>query len=331
FSRNLNIPTAFLVLEILGIFALILSIRYILEERNKKFVREAFSKYLAPQVVDLVLEDPSRLTVGGERKEITILFSDLRGFTSFSENMDPKTLTQFLNEYLSEMTDIIFEHKGTLDKYIGDAIMAFWGAPLDQPDQVELAWNAALAMTKRLREIAPDFKARYGIDVSAGIGINSGVVSVGNMGSKRIFEYTVIGDHVNLASRLESLTRLYGCDILSTRESLAGIPEASRGNFHVRLLDSVKVKGKKNAVDILQVTDTPVPPGVIALFEEARLQFQRRDWDGAKAKFAEASALSEKQSGFPDEPSLTYCRRCDLFKEEPPGPDWDGSIEMRRK
>lgn len=331
FSRNINLPTAFLVLEILGIFALILSVRYILEERNKKFVREAFSKYLAPQVVDLVLEDPSRLTVGGERKEITILFSDLRGFTSFSENMDPKTLTQFLNEYLSEMTDIVFEYKGTLDKYIGDAIMAFWGAPLDQPDQVELAWGAAIAMTKRLREIAPGFKARYGIDVSAGIGINSGVVSVGNMGSKRIFEYTVIGDHVNLASRLESLTRLYGCDILTTRESLAGIPEAKRADFHTRLLDSVKVKGKKNAVDVLQISPTPLPPQVISLFEEGRALFRKRDWDGARSKFTEASALCEQLTGQKDEPSLTYCERCDEFKEEPPGPDWDGSIEMRRK
>ena len=331
FSKNINIPTAFLVIETLIIFALILSIRYILEERNKKFVREAFSKYLAPQVVDLVLEDPSRLTVGGERKEITILFSDLRGFTSFSENMDPKTLTQFLNEYLSEMTDIIFEHQGTLDKYIGDAIMAFWGAPLDQPNQVDLAWSASIAMTKRLQEIAPDFKARYGIDVSAGIGINSGVVSVGNMGSKRIFEYTVIGDHVNLASRLESLTRTYGCDILSTKDTLERIPEELRGKYHCRLLDSVKVKGKKNAVEILQITQNPIPIEVISKFIEARTKFKKQDWDSAQSLFIEASELCMKITGVPDGPSLSYAERCDEFRQEPPGEDWDGSIEMKKK
>jgi adenylate cyclase len=331
FSKNINIPTAFLVLEILVIFALILSIRYILEERNKKFVREAFSKYLAPQVVDLVLEDPSRLTVGGERKEITILFSDLRGFTSFSEDMDPKTLTQFLNEYLSEMTDIIFEHQGTLDKYIGDAIMAFWGAPLDQPDQVNLAWSASVAMTKRLREIAPDFKARYGIDVSAGIGINSGVVSVGNMGSKRIFEYTVIGDHVNLASRLESLTRTYGCDILSTKDSLERIPEGDREKFHWRLLDTVKVKGKRNAVDILQVTAAPIPTEVNSKFNEARNCFKNRDWATAKNLFLEASELSMKLTGATDGPSLTFSELCDEFMQAPPDENWDGSIEMKKK
>ncbi|MBU6155052.1 MAG: adenylate/guanylate cyclase domain-containing protein [Bdellovibrionales bacterium] len=331
FSNHINLPTAFLILEILAIFGLILSVRYILEEKKKKFVRDAFSKYLAPQVVDLVLKDPSKLAVGGERKELTVLFSDLRGFTSFSENMDPKTLTQLLNEYLSEMTEIIFEHGGTLDKYIGDAIMAFWGAPLDQPDHVERAWTAAVAMTKRLREIAPDFKKRYGIDVSAGIGINSGVVSVGNMGSKRIFAYTVIGDHVNLASRLESLTRLYGCDILTTQECLDQIPAARRGSFQCRNLDSVKVKGKKNAVDLISVSDQPVLSQVVEKFEQGKASFRNRRWDEAAAFFREASLLEKEGRGAPDEPSEVYLVRCEEFKRNPPPAEWNGSIEMRSK
>ncbi len=331
FSNNINLPTAFLILEILTIFGLILSVRYILEERKKKFVRDAFSKYLAPQVVDLVLKDPSKLTVGGERKELTVLFSDLRGFTSFSENMDPKTLTQLLNEYLSEMTEIIFEHGGTLDKYIGDAIMAFWGAPLEQNDHVERAWSAAVAMTKRLKEIAPDFKKRYGIDVGAGIGINSGVVSVGNMGSKRIFAYTVIGDHVNLASRLESLTRLYGCDILTTEDCLERIPESDRSRFHCRTLDSVKVKGKKNAVDLISLSDQETPPNVTEKFEEGKNAFRNREWDHAAALFQEASRISKELLGIVDEPSEVYMERCDDFKSNPPPETWDGSIEMRKK
>jgi adenylate cyclase len=331
FANNINLATAFLLLETLGIFALILSIRYILEERNKKFVRDAFSKYLAPQVVDMVLEDPAKLTVGGERKEMTIMFSDLRGFTSFSENMDPKVLTQFLNEYLSEMTDIVFENKGTLDKYIGDAVMAFWGAPLDQPDHAALAWKAALRMNRRLEEIASTFKEKYGIEVSAGIGINSGVVSVGNMGSKKIFEYTVIGDHVNLASRLESLTRLYGCDILTTMESFQLMPEAERAKFHVRLLDSVKVKGKKNAVDVITISETPFPQALLDAFERGKAAFRARNWEEARAHFAAASAANQVATGKPDGPADMYCERCDDFKETPPPEDWDGSIEMRKK
>jgi adenylate cyclase len=286
---------------------------------------------LAPQVVDLVLKDPTKLIVGGERKEITVLFSDLRGFTSFSENMDPKTLTQLLNEYLSEMTEIIFEYGGTLDKYIGDAIMAFWGAPLNQDDHVERAWSAAVAMTKRLKEIAPDFKQRYGIDVSAGIGINSGVVSVGNMGSKRIFAYTVIGDHVNLASRLESLTRLYGCDILTTQECLEKIPEDHRSRFQCRTLDSVKVKGKKNAVGIISVSDVPTPNEVITKFDLAKFTFRERKWDEAATLFKEASQISSTLTGQADEPSEIYLERCEEFKNNPPGEHWDGSIEMRKK
>jgi len=331
FSRDINLPTAFLVLEILSIFALILSVRYIIEERKKKFIRGAFSKYLAPQVVDLVLKDPSRLAVGGERKELTVLFSDLRGFTSFSENMDPKTLTQLLNEYLSEMTEIIFQYGGTLDKYIGDAIMAFWGAPIDQDNHVELAWSAAVAMTQRLKEIAPRFKERYGIEVSAGIGINSGVVSVGNMGSKRIFAYTVIGDHVNLASRLESLTRLYGCDILTTQECLDQIPAEKQGAFHCRTLDTVKVKGKKNAVGLISVSTSPAPEEVIRKFEEGKSLFRNRHWDEAATRFQQASEASRASTGHPDEPSEVYLERCEDFKATPPGENWDGSIEMRKK
>ena len=331
FAQNINIPTAFLLLETLLIFALILSIRYIQEERNKKFVREAFSKYLAPQVVDLVLEDPTKLTVGGERKDVTILFSDLRGFTHFSENMDPKTLTQFLNEYLSEMTEIVFQHEGTLDKYIGDAIMAFWGAPLEQPDHVERALKAAVAMRKRLTEIAPDFKKRYGIDVSAGIGINSGVVSVGNMGSKRIFEYTVIGDHVNLASRLESLTRLYACDILSTQLTKDKLATEAQAQFHTRTLDSVIVKGRTQAVDLIQISETAFDPIFISRFTEARSAFKMRDWDTATKLFQDANDIEFGISGNPDPVSEIYITRSREFKKNPPPSDWDGTIEMRRK
>jgi adenylate cyclase len=229
------------------------------------------------------------------------------------------------------MTEIIFQHEGTLDKYIGDAIMAFWGAPIDQKDHVERAWRAAVAMKKRLDEIAPDFKKRYGIDVSAGIGINSGLVSVGNMGSKRIFEYTVIGDHVNLASRLESLTRLYGGDILSTEVTRERLGDGVRGQFHTRILDSVIVKGKTKAVDLIQISEVEFDPELIRNFTEAREAFKHRQWESARAKFKLASEIQKSRTGAVDPVSEIYLSRCEEFEKEPPPADWDGTIEMHRK
>ena len=331
FAHNINLPTAFLFLETLLIFATILSIRYILEERNKKFVRDAFSKYLAPSVVDLVLKDPSKLTVGGERRELTIVFSDLRGFTTFSEKMDPKTLSQFLNEYLSEMTEVIFEYEGTLDKYIGDAIMAFWGAPLDQPDHASKAWAAAVEMQKRLKRVAPIYKEKYGIEVSTGIGINAGEVSVGNMGSKRIFEYTVIGDHVNLASRLESLTRTYGCDILSTQSTIELLPEEVRSKVFYRTIDSVIVKGKTKAIDLIEVCEAAPDPKLLEIFYLAKAEFRARNWEKAIEHFREVSSGYVTLYGKPDAVSEMFVKRTKAYQEEPPEADWDGTMAMKSK
>lgn len=328
---DINLPTSFLLIEISMIFTLILSIRYVLEEKNKKFIKGAFSKYLAPAVVDFVLKNPSALTVGGERKELTILFSDLRGFTTFSEKMDPKTLSQFLNEYLSEMTEVIFQHQGTLDKYIGDAIMAFWGAPLDQPDHAERAWKAAIAMQQRLKEITPGFKQKYGIDVSIGVGIHSGVVSVGNMGSKRIFAYTVIGDHVNLSSRLESLTRQYGAEILTTQDTLSAIPESERQKNHARAIDSVIVKGKTKPVDLIQVSSQPFDAKLLEEFNLALKEFRSRLWDQAIARFQTVNEGFKKLYGDVDTVSEMFIERCEEYKKDPPDENWDGTIQMRKK
>ena len=331
FKNNINLPTAFLFLEALFIFAFILAIRYILEERNKKFVREAFSKYLAPQVVDLVLKDPSKLTVGGERRELTVVFSDLRGFTTFSEKMDPKTLSQFLNEYLSEMTEVIFEYEGTLDKYIGDAIMAFWGAPLHQSDHTARAWMAAVEMQRRLRKVAPIYKEKYGIEVSTGVGINAGEVSVGNMGSKRIFEYTVIGDHVNLASRLESLTRTYGCDILSTQTTIDLLPVETRSQFFFRTLDSVIVKGKTQPVDLVEVCENAPDPKLLELFYLAKTEFKARKWDQAILHFSQVVEGYQNLYGHTDAVSEMFIKRSKAFQIDPPEENWDGTIAMRNK
>ncbi len=331
FHNNINLPTGFLVLEISVIFAVILSLRYIIEERNKKHIKSAFSHYLAPSVVEMVLKDPSKLTVGGERKELSILFSDLRGFTTLSEKLEPKLLSQFLNEYLTEMTEIIFEYGGTLDKYIGDAVMAFWGAPLEQSDHAVRACLAGIKMQKRILEIAPYFKEKYGAEVSMGVGINSGVVSVGNMGSKRIFEYTVIGDHVNLASRLESLTRLYGTGILSTRYTLDALPAEFKSQIHYRVLDVVKVKGKSNAADLIEILPEAINEKALELFYLAKDDLKRRKWDDATALFKKSNELYQQQFGTEDPVCAIFIERIEVFIKNPPPEGWDGTIEMRSK
>lgn len=331
FQNDINLPSAFLMIEILSIFAFILAARYVLEEKNKKYVRLAFSRYLAPQVVDLVLKDPSKLAVGGERKNITILFSDLRGFTTLSETMDPKMLSQFLNEYLSAMTDIVFEFGGTLDKYIGDAVMAFWGAPVDQPEHAMNACLAGMKMQKRLQEIAPSFKERYGIDVSMGVGINTGDVSVGNMGSDRIFEYTVIGDHVNLASRLEGMTRLYGVNVITTKNTLEAVPEASKGLIHYRVIDSVKVKGKNQTTDLLEISTEPFPEKALELFYMARENFKKREFEQASTHFKSSNHIYQHKLNREDPVCELFIKRCEEFKTNPPPADWNGTIEMRQK
>jgi adenylate cyclase len=331
FGRNINLPTAFIYLESFLIFALTLSIRYVLEEQGKKQIKATFSHYLAPAVVDMVLKDPSKLVVGGERREITILFTDVAGFTSISEGLDPKTLSLFLNEYLGAMTDVIFESKGTLDKYIGDAIMSFWGAPLDQPNHAYLACTTALKMQQRLKEIAPDIKKRYNIDVNAGIGLNAGTVSVGNMGSDKIFAYTALGDSVNLAARLEGLTRMYKTWVLTTKDTIDKVNVTNPGGIYYRVLDSVKVKGKKVATDIVAISLTPFDAKADELFQKARGSFLTRDWDGIKAMFAESSKLYEAHIGQPDPVAKIFMERCEYYKSHPPEENWDGSIEMKEK
>ncbi len=331
FANNVHWDTSFLYIELFVIFIFTLAVKYVLEERNKKFIRGAFSKYVAPTIVDSILKDPTKLSVGGEKRELTILFSDIRGFTSFSETMDAKALAKFLNDYLGIMTDIVFEHHGTLDKYIGDAVMAFWGAPLDQPMHAANACNAAVAMQKALSEHRERFKAQYGVTVNIGVGLNTGAVNVGNMGSERIFEYTVIGDHVNLASRLEGLTKAYGAGIVTTRFTLDSIKQVGEVMPPHRVLDFVKVKGKKNAVELIHVLEADYPAQAIKTFEEARQLYTKQQWDQAIEAFAEANRLTQEALKKDDGTALMYVDRCKEFKQTPPNSDWDGSWEMHSK
>ena len=325
FANNINWNTGFFYIEILCIFAFVLSLKYVLEEQDRKFIKGAFAKYVAPAIVDSILKDPTKLTVGGERRELTILFSDIRGFTTLSEKMDAKTLATFLNEYLGVMTDLVFAHEGTLDKYIGDAVMAFWGAPLNQPNHAYNSCHAAIMMIRALDELRPKLQDRYGVDVQIGIGINSGPVNVGNMGSSTIFEYTVIGDHVNLASRLEGLTKEYKAHILTTRFTMDLIPDGSPP-IATRVLDFVKVKGKKQAVELIEVLTRDFDPATLATYAEARALYTEQKWDDAIEKFRQ---VIDKMGG--DGPAELFIDRCEYFKLNPPEKDWDGAWTMTTK
>lgn len=321
FNKNINIHSTLLYLEYFLVFIFIFCAKYILEERNKKFIKGAFAKYVSPAVIDSILEDPKKLALGGEKKEVTILFSDIRSFTSFSEKMDAKVLAEFLNEYLGVMTDIVFDTGGTLDKYIGDAVMAFWGAPLNQPDHALKACEAALKMQEKLAEMRPHFKTKYDINVEIGIGINSGYVNVGNMGSERVFEYTVIGDHVNLASRLEGLTKEYFSKILTTRFTLDCISNAGKFFPQYRVIDLVKVKGKDKAIELIELTGGKIESETFQFFNEARKLYSQKNWDEAIRNFKESKEpLSE-----------VFIERCEYFKQNPPPENWDGSWVMKTK
>ncbi len=328
----INWDTSFVYVEWFGVFLVAIAAKMVLEEQQKKFIYSAFGRYVSPKMVDSIVRDPSRLSLGGEKKELTILFSDIRGFTTLSEKMEARFLSRFLNQYLGAMTDIVVdENQGTLDKYIGDAIMAFWGAPLSQPDHAALACQAAVRMMKRLHELRPTFQKEFGIHVDAGIGIDSGSVSVGNMGSAKNFNYTVIGDHVNLASRLEGLTKPYGVSIVTTRQTLEQIRASGKPVPAHRVLDKVRVKGKTQVVEVIQILDHDISERALEIFEKGRELYEQMKWDDAIEKFEAADELMRPELDSSDGPCKMFIERCQTFRQTPPASDWDGSWEMTSK
>ena len=274
-------------------------------------------------MIEKIVEEPSRLRLGGESREITSFFSDLAGFTSISETMTPEELVSFLNELLTEITDIILEEGGTLDKYEGDAIIAFWNAPLEQPDHALRAGRAALRAQRRLEELRPALKEKYGKDVFMRIGLNSGPAVVGNMGSRRRFDYTVIGDTVNLASRLEGACKIYRVPIL-IGESTAILV---RQELLLREVDVVRVVGKTTPVRIYEIIAekekaTPQEEERVRLFEEALRFYREKAWSEAKIRF---ELLRD------DSLARLYVHRCQEFIEHPPPPDYDGVFVLESK
>jgi adenylate cyclase len=322
-SFRLPVNTVYPVFLLLIIYFSTTMYHYLVEEREKRRIKATFQHYLAPTVVEEILKDPENLKLGGEEQELTILFSDLRNFTSISEKLSPRQIEQLLNEYLTIMTDVIFTQNGTLDKYMGDAIMAFFGAPLKQPDHYLKACLTAVAMQQELNMLQQKWKQRGLPALDSGIGINTGPVVVGNMGSDVLFDYTVIGDNVNLASRLESLNKMYGTNIIIGENTHDHVKDA----FRFRELDLVKVKGKETAVkiyELLREEDISIrwDEQFLKHSQEGLKRYRYREWSNALAAFEKALTL------FPNDiTTRLYITRCEMFKEDPPAADWDGFIK----
>ena len=320
---NLTYPTLNLVFIYLGVTGY----RYMTEEKEKKKIRGAFQYYLTASVVEEMLKNPDKLKLGGEKKDLTVLFSDIRGFTSISERMTPEGLVKFLNEYLTAMTDVVFKHDGLLDKYIGDAVMAVWGAPLDQPDHARRACLTALDMLDELHCLQKKWSAEGLPALNIGIGINAGPMVVGNMGSNRRFNYTVMGDSVNTGSRLEGLNKTYGTNIIASEMTF----EKVREEFLGRELDLVRVKGKDRPVKIYELlspvkTASPDQQALAGSFRDALAEYRKRNW--ARARQAFQAVLTQ----FPqDGPAKLYLERCGALSQNPPAADWDGVYTMTTK
>ncbi len=299
-----------------------------LERRDRRFVHDALGRYTSPALVEALLAHRELLDrFGGTRQDLTVYFSDIRGFTSFSERMDPEKLVELLNAYLSTLTEIIERHGGYVDKYIGDAIMAVWGAPVPVADHALRACAAALEMRDAVEALRPAWKARYGAEIFAGAGVNTGPMVAGNVGSRQKANYTVLGDNVNLASRLEGANKIYGTAILVGEGTYA----AARRGIAARRIDVLQVKGKKQGVPVYELVG--LAGTLSASQEEPMARWERAIEAYRDARFAEAlSGFEEVLRLAPqDGPAALYVARCRDFVASPPPPGWDGVYVLHEK
>jgi adenylate cyclase len=295
-------------------------VNYSTEGKQKRFIKGAFKQYLSGEVIEQMLKNPDQLKLGGEKRELSIFFSDLQGFSAISEKLGPVALTALLNDYLTDMSDIIMEEGGTVDKYEGDAIIAFWNAPLTQADHAVRACQAALRCQRKLNERRPEFYERTGVQLFMRIGIHTGDVVVGNMGSHNRFNYTVLGDAANLASRLEGANKPFGTFFMVSEVTWS---QARVAGFHAREIGSIMVVGRKAPVKVFEVLglgDEPAPPW-LAGWEKALLCLRVGKWKDARELFA----------GWPDDPlARKYLQLCDeLLAGSLAG--WDGIWKLTEK
>jgi adenylate cyclase len=323
---DLALPLAGGMLMILALFALNMTYGYFITERTKRQITGLFGQYVPSEVVDEMSKNPEQVSMEGESREMTILFSDVRGFTTISEGLEPKELAQLMNEFLTPLSRVIYSHRGTIDKYMGDCIMAFWGAPLPDTRHAYNAILSGLEMQRALRELQPHFKERGWPDIYIGVGINTGRVSVGNMGSDVRVAYTVMGDAVNLASRLEGITKEYGARVLVGESTKAAVPE-----FVYREVDLVRVKGKEQPVAIFEPLGLAgeVEQAVldeIKLFQQALRLYRKQEWDKAELQLLNLLKIAARTRLYE-----VYIERVAYYRNNPPGENWDGVFVFKTK
>lgn len=327
FSQGIVITVMFPLATTSILYISLTFFKYFTEERKKKELKGTFQKYVSPEIVNEILKDPSKLELGGIKQEMSVFFSDIRGFTTISEKLDPKALSDLLNHYLTPMTEIIFENSGTLDKYMGDAIMAFFGAPVYSEKHAAQACRSALLQIEKLFELQKIY-AEQGLPmIDIGIGINTGDMSVGNMGSETVRNYTVMGDSVNLGARLEGINKQYGTRIIMSEFTEQQIKD---DDFVYREIDWVKVKGKNEPVRIYELIGEGQPQQSLrdrlSYFNKGFELYHSMDWQLAIKEFNAALDIDAE-----DRTSQLYVERCQNYIKNPPDKDWDGVFTMTTK
>jgi len=306
-----------------GSIYLVLSVyNFFSEEKRSAEIRDAFQHYISPAIVEQILGDPEALVLGGEKKNLTVLFADIRNFTSITEDIDPQDLTQLLNDHFTAMTDIIFEEHGLLDKFMGDALMAVYGAPIESKEHASQACRSAAKMLNKVTEFNESGRLLRKLNV--GIGITTGDMIVGNMGSKDIFDYTVIGDIVNLGARIEKLNKIYKTSILLNSETY----EQAASQVVARELDLIRVRGRAAPEKIFELFGAKGDVvkeklDLAELWREGVAQYRACHWDRAEQLFSRINKLYPE-----DYPSEIYLKRCTQFKKHPPPADWDGVFSL---
>jgi adenylate cyclase len=316
------------MLAIVGGYATSTVYHLVSERRQRLLIKSMFSTYVSPSVVDELVANPEKLALGGKREELTVLFSDIEGFTTMSQGMQPEEIVALLNEYLSRMSAVIFRHVGTLDKYEGDAVMAFWGAPVPQADHALRACRAALEMQEAAAHLNAQWKESGRPQLRTRIGINTGTMVVGNLGGEGKFDYTVIGDSVNLASRLEGANKEYKTRIMVSERTY----EAVRGEILGRQIDRMAVVGRSQPVvtyELLTLRGAPdaaVLEEFVKVYSEGLGAYFNRDWPNSLAHFDRALQLRPD-----DGPARIHRERVRHYVQHPPPPAWDGVFILHSK
>jgi adenylate cyclase len=343
-SRSLQLPLFLPILGFLLVHGGALIDRLVLEMRAKSRIKNLFGTYAPQQVVEAMIASGDDPRLGGQEMEITAFFSDIQGFSTFSEQLAPEPLVTLMNDYLSAMTEVLFKHDGTLDKYIGDAIVGMYGAPLAIKDHAYRACASTIEMHRQLAELRGKWRREGGwpeivYRMQTRIGLNTGPAVIGNMGSPRRFNYTMMGDTVNLAARCESGAKSYGVYTMVTGETRAAAM-AAKDDIAYRYLDKTVVKGRTRPVEMYEVMGfiadlSAEAAGCVEIYSGGIEKYLARDWDGAAAAFERSSRLEPFRPGVHpgvhDNPSLVMIARCAEMKEDPPGDGWDGRYVMKTK